>query len=301
VLLVVSVVLFAGTELLPGDAARFAAGPEASPERIALLHDQLHMDRGPVRRWADWIAGVLRGDLGTSTATGRPVSAEIGPATGSTAVLAGVAWVVAAAGALVLGIAAGTARGRRRGAAIAGVAATAVAVPEMVWAVLLIGLCSTVLGLVPSVSLVPFGGSAASDPSILVLPVATLAIVGGAWASRPVAAAVAAEDRAPHVRAARLAGLSERRVVVRHLLPGVVGPCAQTLALLVGLVVGGTAVVERAFGYPGVTTVLVRAVEAHDVPVVEAVGLLMAAVLVAALVLADVVALTVDPRSGGRR
>jgi peptide/nickel transport system permease protein len=296
-LLAISALLFAATELLPGDAATASLGAGQTPERVAQLRQERQLDRGPLVRYGDWLGHALRGDLGTSVQTERPVRAMIAPALGATALLAGIAWFGSALIAVALGVVAGTRVGTRRDTLISTAALGVLAIPEMVWAVALIALFASALGVLPAVSLVPAGSTPLDDPTILVLPAACLVLTGGAWATRMVRAAVAEQARAPHVEAARLAGLD---VLCRHLLPGALGPCAQALAWLVALMVGGTAIVEQAFNYPGLTQILVAAVRTHDLPVLEATGLLLAAAVGGALLLADLLVLAVDPRARRR-
>lgn len=299
-LLVVSWLLFAAAEVLPGDAVTASLGSHQTPAATAALRERLDLDRGAVTRYVTWLGAAAQGDLGTSVQTERPVRSMLAPAVGATATLTGFAWLLAAALALVLGITAGLRPGSRRDTAISTAALGALAVPEMAWAVVLIALFASTLHSLPAVSLVPAGGTPLDDPAILILPAACLVLTGAAWATRTIRATVADQAAAPHVEAARLAGLPTRTVVRRHVLPGAVGPCAQTLAWLAALMVGGTAIVERAFDYPGITQLLVAAVHAHDVPVIEATGLLLAGVVIVALLLADAVALAADPRIRGR-
>ncbi len=170
------------------------------------------------------------------------------------------------------------------------------AVPDFVLGGLMIAAFATWLDLFPAVSLVPVGSSPLDEPAILVLPAATLAVVGGSFGARLIRAVVADAVATPHVDAAIVAGLPERRVIVRHLLPTVIAPVAQVLASLVPYAVGGAIVVERLFGYPGIGSALVDQLAARDVTVVEAIGLLLTAVVLVALLLADIVGAAADPR-----
>jgi peptide/nickel transport system permease protein len=179
---------------------------------------------------------------------------------------------------------------------LSSVALGAVAVPEFVIAGLFIALLAFGLGWFPAVSLVPLGGSPLDDPVILVLPVLTVATFAGMFGLRLVRAVVADAAVQPAVEAARLAGVAEHRVIRRHLLPTVIGPIVQVLALIVPFLVGGTVVVERVFGYPGLGSLLVDQINARDVTVVETIGLLMASSVILTFLVADVVADTHDRR-----
>lgn len=294
-LVFVSVLVFAAVELLPGDAATQILGPNATPERLVTLREELALDRPAPMRYLRWITGVATGDLGQAATTNRSVRETIGDRLANSAVLAGVAFVAVAVIAVGLGILAG----RRQGSAVdVGVSLgllAAVSVPEFVTAGLLVTVVSFGLEWLPSVSLIPVGGTPLDRPAILVLPVASLAVVGGAYGARLIRAVVADAFRRPHVEAARLAGCTEARVLWRHVLPSVLGPVAQVLAFMVPYLVGGTVVVERVFSYPGLGTLLVDQVGQRDAPVVEAIALLAAATVIGGFLVADVVGVLIAP------
>lgn len=295
-LLAVSALLFTGVEVLPGDVATQVLGQNATPERVEVLRRQLSLDDPAPVRWARWVGGALTGDLGESATTGRSVSALIGPYARNTAVLAGLA----ACGVVVLALGLGVLAGRQEGGPVdttlSAAALVTVSVPDFVLAGLLVAGPALALGWLPAVSLVPADGSPLDRPEILVLPVLSVTVVGGAFAARLVRAVVVDAYRAPHVEAVRLAGVPERQVLTRHVLPSVVGPLAQVLAFTVPYLVGGTVVVERVFSYPGLGSLLVEQVAQRDAPVVEAVGLLLAGVVVLAFVLADLVTAASSPQ-----
>lgn len=294
-LLVVSVLLFAAVELLPGDVATQILGANATPDRVATLRGELSLDEPAHVRYGRWLGGVLRGDLGQAATTDRSVAATIGDRLANTAVLAGLAIVAIA----VVAVGAGVVTGRRDGGPVdVSVSMTtliAVSLPEFVVAGLLVAGVAFGLGWFPAVSLIPADGTALDRPEILVLPVVSLAIVGGAFGARLIRAVVADASRLPHVEAARLAGLPERRVLWRHLLPSAAGPIAQVLAFMVPYLIGGTVVVERVFSYPGLGTLLVEQVRQRDAPVVEAIGLLLAFAVVVGFLLADLVGVLASP------
>src|SRR6266511_1341618 len=272
VVLAASVLLFVGSQVLPGDAASASLGVSADADEVAKVRAELGLDRRPV-------AEVMAAPLADTALL--------------VAITAAVTLVVAAA----LGTAAGLRPGSRLDRILSGSAVAVVSVPQFVTASLLVLLLATTLHVLPAVSLVPFGGTPLDRPEILVLPVLSLALFAAAWASQIVRAAVLDADAAPYVEAARLAGVPERRVLWRHLLPATVPPCAQMFGWLIGALFGGTTVVERVFGYPGLSQTLVDSVRHHDTPVLEGVGLVLAAILVACLLVADVFGELADPRS----
>lgn len=294
--LVVSIAIFASVELLPGDAATAILGQNATPERLELVREQLRLDDGPVERYLSWLGGVVQGDLGTSVVTQRPVTSVIETPIRNSVILGAIAFGGMAIIAVTLGAVAGRRPGGRADRIVSTVAAGLVAVPDFVLGGVLIAVFASWLDLFPSVSLVPVGASPLDDPMALVLPAATLALFGGAFGARLIRAVVVDASSSPHVEAAELAGLPEWRVITRHLLPPIVAPIVQVLASLAPYAVGGTIVVERLFGYPGVGAALIDQLAARDVTVVEAIGLLLTVVVLTSLFVADVIGAAADPR-----
>ncbi|MBW4720377.1 ABC transporter permease [Saccharothrix obliqua] len=295
-LLAVAVVLFAASEVLPGDAATSSLGLDATAEDVAARRVELGLDRPWPVRFADWLAGAVRLDLGTSVMSGEPVTRIIAEPLGATGLLVGVTAAVTVPLAVLVGLVSGLRRGGRADRALSAVSVVAVSVPQFVTAGLLVLLLADLVPVLPAISLPPLGGTPLDKPDVLVLPVLALTLFGAAWAGRIVRAAVIDADGLPHVEAARLAGLPERAVVWRHLLPATVPPCAHAFAWLLSGLFGGTAVVEIVFNYPGLSQTLVAAVRNHDTAVLEGVGLLLAAIIIVSFVLADLLVLLADPR-----
>ncbi len=295
VLFGVSVLLFAATAVLPGDPASRALGQDATPENLEAMRRQLGLDRPVPVQYADWLGGVLTGDLGTAT-TGRPVGPLLRERATNSLILAGFAASLTVAIALVVGVASGLRAGRPADSALSVGALVGVSVPDFVVAGVLISLFAFTLEWFPPVSLILAGGGPLDRPSILVLPAAALAAPAGAWASRYVRAAVVDARTAPNVEAARLAGLSPQRVLLRHLLPGVIGPTAQVFAAATGFLVGGSVVVEGIFAYPGMGSLLANAVAVEDIDLILATGLVMATAVVASFLVADLAGVLSNPR-----
>lgn len=290
-----SVLLFGAVEVLPGDAARQSLGPTATPSQVRIRREQLGLDRSAPERYRDWIGGLIRGDLGSSLAGQSPVRAIIGDPLRNTLVLAAVALLVITALMLLAGLTAGSRPGSRRDGAVSAASLLVVSLPEFVVAGLLVWIFSWKLDWLPAVSLPP-AGNVLERPSILVLPALSIVLVAGAFAIRLTRAAVADVGQLAHVEAARLQGIPEHRVLLRYVLPSALGPIAQVLAFIVPYLIGGTVVVERFFAYPGIGTLLVDSVGARDYPLVEIIGLLLAAAAVAGLLIADLVGVLANPK-----
>ena len=293
---VVSVLIFAATEVLPGDAAVVLLGQEAATERLEVVREQLDLDKPAVQRYAVWIAGAITGDLGTSVVSRRPVSDIIGCRIENTLILAFTTGVVVFPVILGLGVFMGTREGSRADAIVSAGALFVYAVPTFVTAVLMAVVFGIWLDVLPPVSLIPLGGTALDRPSILVLPVVSMALPSAAWGAQLARAAVAEASRTPHVEAARLAGIPESLVLWRHLLPTALPPIAQVFARLAAVLLAGTVVVETVFNYPGLGLALVQATTSRDVALVQGIGLLLAAVVIGSYILADLIGMLAVPR-----
>jgi len=296
-LVLVSMLIFAATQVLPGNAAAQILGHSgASASERAALSRQLGLDRPVVVQYESWISGVLQGNLGTSLASHEPVTQFISARLGNSIVLALAAVLVMIPIALILGTVAGVRRGMAVDHAISSVTLGLIALPEFVSGTILAVVFGVALAWFPPVSILPSGVTPLSDPQLLVLPVATLSIAGCAYIIRMLRAGVADAMASEYIQAARLNGMPERRIVVRHALRNALGPTIQVVALTVQWLVGGIVVVETVFAYPGLGQGLVQAVSARDIPVVQSLTLLVAAFYIVVNLLADIAVILLVPK-----
>ncbi|PXY36969.1 ABC transporter permease [Prauserella flavalba] len=297
VLWLVTLLVFVATLLLPGDPVRAILGQQATPERIAALRAQLDLDAPVWERYLNWLGGVVTGDLGTSTATQGPVNDLLGDRIGASLVLLVAAAVLSTLVGLALGTWSALRRGRAADHTVSGISLVIAALPEFVIGVALIVLLSTtVFPLLPSVTLAPPGEPVWSQPSQLVLPVLTLALVVTPYITRMMRATMSEVLDSGYVEMARLKGIPEKTVLLRHALPHAIGPVAQVIALQLAWLAGGVVVVEFLFRYPGVGQALIDAVNNRDVEVVQAITLLIAAVYIVVNLLADIVGILTNPK-----
>lgn len=279
VLAAVVVVVFLATTALPGDPAQARTGGRGD---TAALRAELGLDRPLWTQLGEWVAGLVRGDLGISLVSGRPVAEVVGDRLPATLALVAAAALVAVPLLLLGGWAAGRAP-RRAGPLVVAVAA----VPQVVVATGLVAVFAGLLGWLPPVSLVPVAGSVWGAP--LVLPALSLAVPAAAYGAGLLGGAVADALARPHVRAARVRGLPEPLVLTRHVLPGLAAPLVRVLGIVAAAMLAGSALVETVFGYAGLGELLVGAVASGDVPVVAAIAVLSSAVVVVTATVADVV------------
>ena len=294
VLWMASVLLFSAVYVLPGDPAARILGNRATPEALSELRDELGLDRSYLEQYAGWIGDFVTGEA--KSLNGQEVWPALAERGANSLVLAGAASLLVVTIALAVGIFSGMRAGRPTDHALSLGAVIGVSVPDFVIAGILIAVFGLALEWLPAVSVLTAGMGPLDRPQILVLPSVALAIPAGAWASRYVRAAVVDARTAPNVEAARLAGLSRSRVLVRHLLPVAIGPIAQVVAAATVFLVGGAVVVEQVFAYPGLGSLLASAVGIKDVSVVLSTGLLMAAAVTVAFTVADLVGLLTNPR-----
>lgn len=295
-LLIVSVLIFGATELLPGDAATAILGREATPETLQRLRAELELDRPALARYADWLGGIFRGDLGTSSIRGEPISELVSYRAVNTLLLAAVAAAVGLPLALALGVVGGLLRDRMPDFAISTVALIGMSLPEFVVGTLLIWAFSLSLGIFPATTTVAPDAPIPELLPNLVLPAATLAIVMVAYVLRMTRTSLIDAMASDYVRMATLKGLSPAKVVSHHALPNALLPTINAVALTVGWLLGGVVVVEVVFNYPGVGGLMVSAVEDRDLPLVQALALLSAAAYILCNLTADLLALLLNPR-----
>ncbi|HJW76799.1 MAG TPA: ABC transporter permease [Thermoleophilia bacterium] len=296
-LLLVSIVIFAATVLLPGNAARAVLKNSATPERIKAVEAQLHLDRPAVVQYWTWMTGVMRGDFGSSLANGQSVSHLVGMRIENSAVLVVLAGVLGTVISLVLGM---LAAARRDGwldntVSISSLAITAL--PEYVVAIVLVMIFATnVFHVLPAISVIPPGEPPWSEPSALVLPVATLVIVIIPYIFRMMRGAMIEALESDYVEMANLKGVRRSRVLMVHALPNAIAPTIQVIGLSILYLAGGIVVVEYVFNYPGIGQGLVNAVADRDIPMIQFIVLVLAVFYVFMNILSDVIALWVTPR-----
>ncbi|WP_309131513.1 ABC transporter permease [Brevibacterium sp.] len=297
ILLAVSLLVFGATLLLPGDPARAILGQQATPERIAALNEQLGLNQPAWQRYFSWLGGLFVGDFGTSTASGGPVSELIGERIGASFVLMLLAGVISVPLGIAIGVWSALHRGRRRDQATTMVSLILASMPEFVIGIGLIALFATsVFQFLPAVTLAPPGEPVWNLPLQLVLPTLTLVLVVTPYIVRMMRATMIEVLDSGYVEMARLKGVPEQRVIMRHALPHALGPVAQVVAIQLAWLAGGVVVVEFLFRYPGLGQALIDAVTYRDVQVVQAISMLVAAVYVVVNLAADVVGILTNPK-----
>jgi peptide/nickel transport system permease protein len=295
-LLLVAIVVFTITSLLPGDAAQETLGQSATPEAVAALRAQLGLDQPAPVRFAHWLGGLLTGDPGRSMTANMPVTEVIADRLPNSLLLAGLTAAVAIPIALTIGIFSAVRRGSRldRGLSIATLAM--VAVPEFVVATVAVLIFAVKLRWLPSITMVSEEASWFDFLRGYALPVLALCFVVIAQMARMTRAAVIEQLDQPYVEMAILKGVRPRRLVLVHVLPNAIGPIVNAVAFSLSYLIGGAIIVETIFNYPGLASLMVNAVTSRDMPLLQACAMLFCAAYLLLVLTADVIAILANPR-----
>jgi len=292
----VSAMIFAAVEALPGDACTAILQRDASGQRLENCRRELGLDRPAVARYLDWAAGALRGDLGTSAHNGKRIAGLVGDRLANTLLLAGCTLAVGVPLALLLGVLTGLRRDGAADIALSTGTILAMTIPEFVSATVLIFVFSIWLDLVPGIVTVSASAPATAFFPGIVLPVIVLTMVMTAHILRTVRSSVIETLDSDYVQMARLKGVPYWRMVFRHVLPNALLPAINVVALTIAWLLGGVVVVEKVFNYPGLGHYMIDAISDRDLPVVQAIALILAAVYVGVNLAADMLTMVLNPR-----
>ena len=295
-LFIVSTVIFSVTELLPGDVAVMILGSEATDETLAALRTQLGLDKSAPARYFDWLAGAARGDFGESLRMRTDVGPLVLERLKNSLALAGIALVIGVPLALGLGIIAGLRKDRPLDKAITITTLLGISVPEFVIGSVLIMLFASIWPILPATSMIDPRGNPLENVKFLILPAVTLVFVTLAHTARMTRASVIRVMRTDYVRTATLKGMPRGRIILRHVLPNALLPSITVIALNIGWMIGGLIVVETVFAYPGLGQLMIFAVTNRDVPLVQAVALMVALIYALANLGADLLYAVLNPR-----
>ena len=295
-LIIVSFIVFAATEMLPGDIAQILLGQAATPEAVAGLREAMGLNDPAFLRFLRWMGGLLQGDLGKSYANNMPVADLIGGRLMNTLQLAAVTAIFSVPVALFLGITTAMYQGSVYDRAVNFLVIGVISVPEFLVATLAVLVFAVWLQWLPALS---FANDVQSFWELLrayAMPVITLSFVISAQMIRMTRAAVISTLSAPYVEMALLKGASRPRMVLRHALPNAIGPIVNAVALSLSYLLGGVIIVETIFNYPGVAKLMVDAVATRDLPLIQTCAMIFCLGYLALITVADVIAIVSNPR-----
>lgn len=295
-LLAASVLIFAGTQILPGDVAASILGTTATPETLANLREALGLNAPAHLRYLDWLGSALQGDLGVALTNGQDIAESMGRRLSATLFLAASAAAIAVPLAILLGLMAVRYRGRWPDRVISGVTLATVSVPEFLLGYIAIFFLAVQFRVFPSVAMVNPSMSLLERFEAIALPVLVLVLVVLGHMMRMTRAAILNVMQSAYIETAELKGLGAFKVIARHAFPNAIAPVVNVVMINLAYLVVGVVVVEVVFVYPGMGQYLVDHVSKRDVPVVQACGLVFAAVYIGLNMLADIVSILANPR-----
>ena len=291
-----SILIFVGTSILPGDVAQSILGQSATPEALANLRRELGMNDPAMTRYFAWLGGVLQGDLGTALTNGRDIAESLGGRLKNTLFLAFWAAAISVPLAIFLGLLAVRYKDRWPDKLISAVTLTTISIPEFMIGYVLIYWVAIKWRLFPSVAIINDSMSLGSKLIAIAIPVMVLTLVVLAHMMRMTRAAILNVMQSAYIETAELKGLGMLKIIRKHAFPNAIAPIVNVVMLNLAYLVVGVVVVEVVFAYPGMGQYLVDHVSKRDVPVVQACGLIFAAVYIGLNLVADIVSILANPR-----
>ncbi|MDD9822478.1 MAG: ABC transporter permease [Gammaproteobacteria bacterium] len=292
----VSLIIFGGVELLPGDACTAYLEREAQGKLLANCRAELGLDRPALTRYWDWVSNAVRGDFG-ATITGRErIGALVKERLLNTLLLTGCAMLAGIPLALLLGIVCALWRDRAVDLLFSSLAIFAMTIPEFISATLLILVFSVWLGWIPGIVLTPADAPLVEFFPAILLPIAALAMVMTAHILRTVRSSVIETMASDYAQMAILKGVPYWRMVFRHILPSALLPTINVVALTIAWLLGGVVVIETVFNFPGLGRMMIDSIADRDLPMTQTIALIIALVYVGVNLLADVLTMLVNPR-----
>ncbi len=292
----VSVLVFAAIEIVPVDPALHALGRDSTPEQRQVFRQRMHLDDPAPQRYLRWAGQMAQGNFGTSVISGRAIGPLLSKRLKYTVILGALSLGLS----IVIGLPLSIWAARRRdsapdlGLSIAAISLTSV--PEFVLALVVLLIGASWLHWFPVTS----GGVVKGEWNALVLPVVTLALGATAYVFRLARVSILEAMSAPYVRTAVLNGFTPNRILWRHVLPNASAVIVNVVALNAIFLLSGVIVIENVYAYPGIGTLLVQSIESKDLPIIEAVSVVTAAMLVTINLIADGVVLLAVPRLRAR-
>ena len=295
-LLIVSLIVFAMLEVLPGDVASRILGRDATPEALELLRAKLGLNEPAPLRYLHWLSGLLSGDFGQSLVSSRAVTEILAPRIYNTVLLSAYAFLLYLPLTILPALIQAIRRDRPVDHGLSIITLVLLSMPDFLLATILLFTFVVLVPILPAISLVDHSSSAMDYLRAMTLPALTLAIVMAVYAVRMLRDNLIEVLDSDYVRMAELKGLSGRRVLLRHALPNALVPTLNVTALNLAYLVGGVVVVEKVFSYPGFGSLLVDSLQLRDLPVIETTVMIAALVYVGANLIADIAAVLLNPR-----
>ena len=295
-LFIISLIVFVGVEALPGDTATAYLGQQATPESLKALREEFGLNAPIHERYISWLGGVLKGDLGESMVKRKPVAELIGNRFRNTVVLATAAALVGIPLAIVLGVIAGLMRDKWPDVLVSTTSIVGMTLPGFVTATILIYVFAIRLEWFPAITLVPTDVPVVELLPNIILPIITLTLIMVAHILRLVRTNMIDVLTSDYVQMARLKGVPERQIVFRHALPNAMLPTINVVALTLAWLLGGVAIIETVFNYPGIGKLMISGITDRDFALVQGIAIILAAIYISLNLIADLLSLVLNPK-----
>jgi peptide/nickel transport system permease protein len=295
-LLLVSILVFIGTSVLPGDVAQIILGQMATPETLAALRAKLGMDQPAHIRYFHWLGNLLTGDLGISKSGGATISSIISGRLWNTMRLAGMIALIAIPLAMTLGLITAMYPGTRLDRIVTFCTLSLISVPEFLVATLLVLVLAVHLNWLPSIAYMSGNETGWQLIKAMAMPILTLVIVVSAQIIRMTRATVLNVMSSPYIEMAILKGVPRKRIILRHALFNTIGPIVNVIALNLAWLISGVVIVETIFAYPGLAKLMIDGVQMRDLPLVQAIAMIFCATFIVLILIADMASIMSNPR-----
>ena len=295
-LLVVSALVFAGTEILPGDVAEIVLGQSATPENLAKLRAELGLDKPAVVRYFGWLGDMMTFDLGVSKAGGASIGDLIGGRLYNTLFLAGIVAAIAVPLSVFLGLLAAMYPGTWLDRILTFGTLGLISVPEFFIATICVLVLAVQLHWLPAISYMSGDETFFQLMRALLLPILVLVIVISAQMIRMTRAGILNVLHSPYIEMAILKGVPRARIILRHALFNAIGPIVNVIALNLAYLVSGVVIIETIFAYPGLAKLMIDGVQTRDLPLVQACAMIFCGTYVMLILTADIASILSNPR-----
>jgi len=295
-LMVVSILVFVGTAVLPGDVAEIVLGQSATPESLAAFRAERGLDKPLPMQYLHWLGGMMTGDLGTSKAGGASISSLIGGRLGNTMFLAAIVAIISVPLSIALGLLAAMHPGTWIDRTLTFGTMSLISVPEFFIATFMVLILAVQLNWLPAIAHISPDDDWLKQLRGLAMPLITLIIVVAAQMIRMTRAGILNVMNSPYIEMAILKGVPRSRIILRHAFYNAIGPIVNVVALNLAYLVSGVVIVETIFAYPGLAKLMIDGVQTRDLPLVQATGMIFCGTYVVLIILADVAAILSNPR-----
>ena len=295
-LFIVSLITFVGVEILPGDACTTYLEREAYGAALEACYERLGLNMPAYERYISWAFGVLQGDFGYSLSGDMKINDVLGPRVKNSMVLASASILIGIPIALLLGIITALWRDKMPDIIISTIAIFSMTIPEFVSATLLILIVAIWLEWLPGIVIVPTGVSVYELLPNIILPVIAISMIMTAHMARMVRSSVIQVMASDYVQMAILKGVPYWKMVFKHVLPNALLPAINVVALTIAWLLGGVVVTEVVFNYPGLGRLVIESISNRDLPVVQALAIILASIYVSINLIADLMTVMLNPR-----